>query len=105
MPNKKKYFKKPEKIQKIAREQIKILFQLAKEVFKKDSKLSDKYVRLARKVAMKHKIRLSSEQKKRICKNCRKYLVPSINCRVRIHKHRLIYYCFGCKHFMRFNVK
>lgn len=101
----KKYYKKTEKVQKIAKERIKFLFQEAKRVFKQDNKLSDKYVKTARRIAMKYKIRLPSELKKRFCKHCYKYLVPSVNCRVRIHKHRIIYYCLSCKHFMRHPVK
>ena len=101
----KKYYAKPIKQQKIASERIKLLFQLAKEAFNEDSRLSDKYVRIARRIAMKHKVRLSSGIKKRFCKHCSRYLVPGANCRVRIHKHRIIYYCLMCRHYMRHPVK
>ena len=101
----KKYHKKPQNQQKIAEARIKLMFQLAKEVFKKDSKLADKYIKIARRIAMKYKIRLSASFKKQFCKHCHKFLVPSINCRVRIHKHRLIYYCLECKHYMRHPIK
>ena len=102
---KKKYYKKPAKQQQIAKRRIRFLFQEAKSVFKENSALSDKHIKLARRIAMKYKIRLPSELKKRFCRNCRKYLVPGVNCRVRIHKHRLIYYCIGCRHYMRRNIK
>ena len=102
---KKSYYKKSRELQKIAKKRIKFLFKLAKEVFKEDSNLSDKYVKLARRIAMKYKIRLTPELKKRFCKHCHKYLVHSVNCRVRLHKHRLIYYCISCKHFMRHPIK
>ena len=101
----KKHYKKSHKVQQIAKNRINFLFQHAKEVFKEDSNLSDKYVKIARRIAMKHKIRMPSSLKKRFCKNCHKYLVPSNNCRVRIHKHRLIYYCLSCKHYMRHPIK
>ena len=101
----KKYYNKSNKIQKIAKARINILFKLAKENFKKDSKLSDKYIKMARRIAMKYKIRLPSQFKKMFCKHCHKYLVPGVNCRVRIHKHRIIYYCFGCKHYIRHPIK
>src|SRR3989344_6850646 len=96
-----KYHKKPQSQQKIAEARIKLMFQLAKEVFKEDGKLADKYVKIARRVAMKQKIRLPSSLKKRFCKHCHSYLMPSVNCRIRIHKHRIIYYCLNCKHYMR----
>ena len=101
----KKYYKKSKQQQEIAENRIKFMFQLAKEVFKEDSTLADKYIKIARRIAMKHKIKLPSSLKKRFCKHCHKFLVPSVNCRVRLHKHRLIYYCFGCKHYMRHPVK
>ena len=100
-----KYYKKPVQQQRIAEKRIKFLFQQAKEHFKQDSKLSDKYIKLARRIVMKYKVKLTSEMKKRFCKNCHKYLVPGVNCRIRLHKHRLIVYCFACKHFMRHPIK
>jgi len=101
----KRYYNKPIKQLKIANARINFLFQQARESFKEDSKLSDKYVRIARRIAMKYKIKLDSQLKKRFCKHCHRYLVPGVNCRVRIHKHRLIYYCLGCRHYMRHPVK
>ena len=101
----KKYYKKPAKQQQIAKRRIRFLFDEAKDSFKKDPNLSKKHVKLARRISMKYKIKLPSEMKKKFCKNCHSYLVPGVNCRVRLHKHRLIYYCSGCRHFMRFPVK
>ena len=63
----KKYHKKPVQQQKIAKKRINFLFQHANEVFKEDSNLSDKYVKMARRIAMKYKIRLPSSIKKRFC--------------------------------------
>ena len=99
-----KHFQKPAQQVNIAKKRIRFLFQEAKDVFKENSKLSDKYVKLARRISMKYKIKLPSALKKKFCKHCHKYLVPGVNCRVRIHKHRIIYYCFGCKHFMRYAI-
>ena len=101
----KKYHKKPAQQVKIAKNRIRFLFKHANEVFKEDSKASDRYVKIARRIAMKYKIRLPSSLKKRFCKHCHRFLVPGVNARVRLHKHRLIYYCFGCKHYMRHPVK
>ena len=101
----KRYSKKPASQVEIAKKRIKFLFQEAKDVVKKDQKLADKYVKTARKIAMKYKIKLPSSLKKRFCKNCHSYLVPGVNSRVRIHKQRIIYYCFTCKHYMRHPVR
>jgi len=96
---------KPLQQVKIAKRRIDFLFNLAKEHFKEDSRLSDKYVNMARRIAMKYKIKLPSANKKKMCKNCHKYLVPGVNCRVRLSKHRLIYYCLSCKHYTRQPIK
>ena len=96
---------KPQKQRKIALERIEVLFKEAKNMFKEDSKLSDRYVQLARKIAMKYKVKIPSKFKRRICKNCHKYLVPGKNCRVRTHKGHIVYYCLKCKNFMRIGYK
>ena len=100
-----KHHKKPANQVEIAKKRIKFLFNEAKGVFKNDPNLASKYVKTARRIAMKYKIKLPSSLKKRFCKNCYSYLVPGVNSRVRIHKHRVIYYCFNCKHYMRHPVK
>ena len=77
-------------------------FTEAKTAFKKDQKKANNYVRKARRLAMKYKLRLPRALKRRFCKHCYSYLVPSINCRVRLQKRRVIYYCFNCRKYMRF---
>lgn len=99
---KRRYKKKPKKQREIALERIRTLFRQAMEMFKKDPNLSDRYVYLARKIAMKYKVRIPSELKKRFCKHCYRYLVPSVNCRVRLQKGKVVYYCLHCKKHMRF---
>jgi ribonuclease P protein subunit RPR2 len=81
---------------------VKNLFNEAKLQFNKNPSLSNKYVRLARKAAMKVNLKFPRELKRRFCKHCYYYLVPGKNSRVRIHKSRVIYYCFNCKKYMRF---
>ena len=99
---KRKYQKKPEKQKQIAKERIEILFKEAKEAFKEDPRLADRYVSLARKIAMKYKVRIKPELKRRFCKHCYKFLVPGANCRVRMHDNKVVYCCSSCKKFMRF---
>ena len=92
-------------LKKIALEKIKTLFQEARIQFNKNPSLSDKYIKLARKIAMKVNLSIPKEYKRRFCKHCYSYLVPSKTCRVRVHKSRVIYYCLKCKKFMRFVIK
>ncbi|MEM4336964.1 MAG: ribonuclease P [Candidatus Woesearchaeota archaeon] len=94
---------KKEKIKKEAAETIERLFKEAQST--KNRKLADRYVFLARKISMKTKTKIPKEFKRRVCKNCHKFLVPGENCRVRLSKGRIIYYCLNCKHFMRIHYK
>ena len=102
---KRQYKGKPREQQKIAKGRIEVLFKQAKETFKEDPKLSDRYVYLARKIAMKYKVKVPSRIQRRFCKHCYKYLVPSVNCRVRVQRGKVIYYCLSCKKFTRLPYK
>lgn len=91
-----------EENKKIAKERMYKLFGQAEEIYKEDSKLADRYVQLARKIQMKYRIRMPSELKRKFCRHCLHFLVPSVNCRVRLQKDHIVYYCLDCKKFMRF---
>ncbi|MBI4159472.1 ribonuclease P [Candidatus Woesearchaeota archaeon] len=94
----------PKKVkQDITLEKVKTLFKEASK--QKDPKLANRYINIARKAAMKINLRIPRELKRRFCKNCYSYLVPSKNCRVRIHKNKVIYYCLDCKKYMRYMLK
>src|SRR3989338_9747714 len=102
---KQKYYSKPATQVNIAKRRIRFLFDEAKDSFKKNPKLSNKHIKLTRRLAMKYKIKMPSDLKKKFCKHCYSYLVPGVNCRVRIHKSRVIYYCFSCKNYNRQPIK
>jgi len=89
-------------VKKIAAERIEKLFSEAEKQFKIDSGLSDRYVHIARRMAMKYKISLPSYLKRRVCRKCHKFLVPGSNARVRLKDGMVTYYCLSCKHYMRF---
>jgi len=94
--------KKPAIHREIALERIKELFEQAELRFKKSPELSDRYVELARKIAMKYKVKMPRELKRRFCKHCYKYLMPGVNSRVRLTEKKVVYYCNFCKKYMRF---
>ena len=102
---KRKYSGKPKYQQDIAKGRISKLFEEAKGVFSKDAKLSNRYVHLARKIAMKYKVRIPSKFKRRFCKHCYSYLVQGKNSRVRLQKSKVVISCLNCKKFMRFVIK
>ena len=99
---KRKHTQKPKKQQKIAIRRINTLFKEARNMFKDEPELSNRYVQLARKISMKYKVKIPSILKRRFCKHCYKYLVPGKNLRVRTHKSHIVYNCLNCKHIMRF---
>ena len=98
------YSKKSSEHLQIANNRIDQLFSQADEVFGEDSELSDRYVDLARKLAMKFKVKLKSEYKRKFCKHCYRYLRPGVNARVRTQNGKVVYSCLSCKKFSRFNI-
>jgi|TARA_B100002003_G_C14113783_1_gene535728 ribonuclease P protein subunit RPR2 len=92
-----------EKAKKKAQTDIKEYFKLAKAA--SDQKKANLYVHKARRLAMKHRIRLSSSLQKKFCKHCYSYLKLGSNCRVRTRDKKLVYYCMNCKKYMRFGIK
>jgi len=91
--------KKPKKL---VLEQIEELFRQARLMFKEDKELANKYIKTARRLSMKFKVRIPKELKRRFCKHCYRYLVPGANLRVRTKNGKVVYYCLECKRFTRF---
>lgn len=99
--------KNQKKAQKqIAEKRIRILFELAEKKAKNNNlKLADRYVILARKISMRCLVPIPAEFKRRFCKHCYSYLLPSVNSRFRIHDKRLVIYCCSCKKYTRLPLK
>ncbi|MDH5816018.1 MAG: ribonuclease P [Candidatus Nezhaarchaeota archaeon] len=96
------------KIKTIAIERIKRLFEMADYMFRVNSELSHRYVELARKIAMRCKVRIPRELRRRFCHRCYKFLKPGVNCRVRLAKRRephIVITCLECGNVMRFNLR
>jgi len=90
----------------IANRRIRQLFILSeKYALSGRLKLADRYVELARKISMRYLVPIPGEFKRRFCKHCYKYLLPSNTCRVRIHRGKLVIYCHSCKKYTRIPLK
>ena len=100
-----KHSKKPKDQREKAKARIKVLFEQAELNFSLDSKLSDRYVLLARKIAMKYKVSIPSIFRRKFCKHCYSYLMPGKDCRIRTKNGMLIIYCLKCKKFNKFKYK
>jgi len=97
-----KFFAIKEKKRQKAEKDIIMLMESAGKIFKTNRKMAHLYAKKSRRLAMKNKIKLPANIKRRICKNCYSYLSPGINCRIRTRDGKLIIYCFECKKYTRF---
>ena len=89
---------------KIALSRIETLFSLAEETIQKDPEQAQKYVATARKIAMATKVRLPTQYRRQVCRHCKKFILPNVNCRVRIQQRRephIVITCMGCGGYMR----
>ncbi len=83
----------------IAAERIQLLLDRAVSVFGKDEELARRYVSLARRIGMRMGVRIPSERKRFLCKECSSPLIPGRNCRVRIRARgstTVIITCLSC---------
>ena len=92
----------------IAMQRIQTLFQLAKQTYHEDPALAQRYVDLARKIAMAAKVRLPREYRRQVCRHCKSFILPGVNSRVRIKKRRephVVITCLNCGKHMRIPLK
>lgn len=93
--------KKPEQLTNIAKERINKLFEEAEDNIKEHPELSRRYVELARKIAMKYKVKFSKDQKMSSCKKCNAYLRQGVNCSTRLAKGIIVIRCKECNNLRR----
>jgi len=87
-----------ERARKIALERIEILMNLAEEEAKKGNwKRVKRYVSLARKIAMKVRLKFPKKWKRRICRECNTLLVYGKNARVRVRSRRYPHVVITCR--------
>ncbi len=89
---------------RIAKQRVQTLFHLAKEAVHEDPVLAQHYVDIARKVAMAAKVPLSREYRRQICRRCKSFILPGVNCRVRTRQRRrphVVVTCLRCGERMR----
>ena len=80
----------------IAKERIEILFREAK----KEPKLANRYVQIARKIAMKSRIPIPTKLKRKFCKFCHTFFQKG-NYKIRLKKGKKHYWCLTCKKLTR----
>jgi len=88
----------------IARERIGILFEQARRAFPEHPAWSNRYVELARKIAMRQRVRIDRELRRQYCHHCYAFLVPGNNMRVRVHGSHVVVTCSACNKKTRYRV-
>jgi ribonuclease P protein subunit RPR2 len=86
----------PPQSKKIAKERIALLFCRAGEFFPEDPLLSDRCVALARKISMRHRVRIDRHLRRQFCRHCYRFLVPGKTVRVRIARGKVVMTCLSC---------
>lgn len=86
-------------VKQIALQRIHTLFRLAREVVREDPQLAQRYVEIARKISMRTRVRLPEEYRRLVCRHCKSFILPGVNCRVRIQPRRephVVVTCLNC---------
>lgn len=84
---------------------IEDMFKEAGNIFTKSKSKANDLVRKARNLAMKSRLKMPSRLQKSFCKHCYSFLKMGVNCRIRLQRGKVIYYCLECKRYMRFPYK
>lgn len=93
---------------RIATQRIKALFFSARENIKNNPDLAQRYVDIARKVAMAARVRLPKKFRRQVCRKCKSFILPGINCQIRIKPKReshIVITCFKCGKHTRIPLK
>ncbi|MEM0215972.1 MAG: ribonuclease P [Candidatus Bathyarchaeia archaeon] len=88
----------------IAMQRIRTLFQLARQIYAQNPALAQRYVDIARRIAMAARIRLPREFRRQVCRHCKGFILPGVSCRVRIKQRRephVVITCLKCGGYMR----
>jgi len=87
----------------IAMQRCQYLLELAKQTWKNDKSLANRYVELARKVAMRHRLKLG---RRKFCKKCNAPFIAGETLKVRISSKEkcVIWKCGECDNVLRFPI-
>lgn len=93
---------KSPQVKELARERIGIL--VASALKEKDEELAARQAKLAKKVAMRFRVRLPYEARQLFCKKCKAFIVPGRSARVRVGRAKtraVRVTCLKCGHTYR----
>jgi ribonuclease P protein subunit RPR2 len=81
----------------IAQQRIHKLFDLAKKKIRDEPELAQHYAQLARKIAMRAKLKLPAVYRRMVCRHCKSFIYPGVNCRVRVQQRREPHMAITCQ--------
>lgn len=83
-------------LKRIALQRVKVLFQLAKENIDDRPDLAQRYVEIAKRIAMRTRLHLPREYRLHVCRQCKRFIVPGANARVRLQPLREPHVAITC---------
>ncbi|MBZ2165971.1 ribonuclease P [Methanobacterium sp. VT] len=88
--------RRPKWMLKIAEERIDILFNKADDELTRHPERSNRYVEMARNIAKKYNMKMSSKWSKRFCHSCYHFMKPGLNCQIRLSDSSVVIKCLEC---------
>lgn len=95
-------------VKRLVARRVEVLFGLARDAIHDDPRLAQRYVGMARKIAMAVKLPLKPELRRQVCRHCKSFILPGVNCRVRVRSEReshVVVTCLNCGGTMRMPLK
>ena len=103
---KRRFEKMKERRQKIAKERMGIILDLAERTaLEGDLEHASRYASLARRIGMRYNVRMPRGHKLAICKKCGSYLLSARTARFRLTGNRLTRQCLTCGAYYRMPLK
>ena len=94
------------KVEIVVNERIEQLFEEAQKNLKIHPERTRRYLKIARALAMRHRMRLPERFKRTFCKRCYIYWKPGYNVKVRIEKDKkTVSYSCECGYVKRYRYK
>ena len=93
------------KVEEIVNGRISQLFHEAYENLKIHPERTKRYIRIARALAMRHRMRLPERFKRTFCKVCYTYWKPGYNVKVKLEKDKTVSYSCECGYVKRYRYK
>ncbi len=84
-------------VRKIVLERMEILIDNAISNAKKNPKLAQRQASLARKLSMRHKVRMPYVLRMLFCKKCKSFIAPGINSKIRLGRTSIKSIRITCK--------